>query len=166
MEIRTAGRPDIDAIKDIGERTWPATYGFAGHGYVRNGLDTWWSAEAIERSLRDTTVLVADTGDGLLGVGNIDLRLEVPVIWKLYVVPEAQGTGAGTALIAALLERAPGRAVRLEYVDGNDRAAQFYRRRGFAELRREPAERPGWPETVWMEHPGSGDSGTPFIDLG
>ena len=156
MEIRTAGRPDIDAIKDIGERTWPAAYGFAGHEYVRNGLDTWWSAEAIERSLRDTTVLVADTGDGLLGVGNIDLRLEVPVIWKLYVVPEAQGTGAGTALIAALLERAPGRAVRLEYVDGNDRAAQFYRRRGFAELRREPAERPGWPETVWMEHPGNG----------
>ena len=45
-----------------------------------------------------------------------------------------------------------GRRVRLEYVDGNERAAAFYAARGFVELRREPGERPGWPESVWMEH--------------
>jgi GNAT superfamily N-acetyltransferase len=157
VKIRDAGPGDIDAIIEIGHRTWPATYGFAGDAYVRDGLATWWSAEAIERSLRDTTVLVAAAGDGLLGVGNIDLRGETPIIWKLYVVPESQGTGAGSALIAALLDRAPGRPVRLEYVDGNDRAAGFYRRRGFTELRREPGGQPGWPDTVWLEHrPGHG----------
>jgi GNAT superfamily N-acetyltransferase len=153
VRIRDAVPGDIDAIIEIGHRTWPATYGFAGDEYVRNGLATWWSTEAIERSLRDTTVLVAATDDGLLGVGNIDLRGETPVIWKLNLLPGTQGSGAGTALITALLERAPGRRVRLEYVDGNYRAAGFYKRRGFTELRREPGERPGWPETVWMEHP-------------
>ena len=45
-----------------------------------------------------------------------------------------------------------GGRVRLEYVDGNERAAGFYSAKGFAELRREPGERPGWPESVWMEH--------------
>ncbi|MFC7278858.1 GNAT family N-acetyltransferase [Paractinoplanes rhizophilus] len=157
MEIREAVPGDIDAIIEIGHRTWPPTYGFAGDEYVRDGLATWWSAEAIERSLRDTTMLVAATGDGLRGVGNIDLRGEIPIIWKLYVVPESQGTGAGTALINALIDRAPGRPVRLEYVDGNARAAGFYRRLGFTELRRDPGERPGWPDTVWMEHRPAGD---------
>jgi GNAT superfamily N-acetyltransferase len=153
VEIRDARDEDVEAIVGIGRATWPATYGFAGADYVRNGLQTWWSAEAIERSLRDTTVLVADDGSGLIGIGNIDLRQSVPIIWKLYVVPNSQGSGAGKALMAALLARAPGRPVRLEYVDGNDRAARFYAGQGFTELRREPGERPGWPETVWMEHP-------------
>jgi GNAT superfamily N-acetyltransferase len=152
MEIRDAVAGDIDAIVRIGHRTWPPTYGFAGDEYVRNGLDTWWSVPAIERSLRDTTVLVTADGPNLVGIGNIDLRGEVPIIWKLYVLPETQGTGAGKALMAGLLSRAPGRPVRLEYVDGNERAAQFYVRQGFTELRREAGERPGWPDTVWMEH--------------
>ncbi|GIF21883.1 GNAT superfamily N-acetyltransferase [Actinoplanes tereljensis] len=157
MRIRDAGDGDVEAIVDIGHRTWPATYAFAGHDYVRNGLDTWWSAAAVARSLRDTTVLVAEDDGVLAGVGNIDLRGDVPIIWKLYVLPETQGTGAGSALMACLLSRAPGRAVRLEYVDGNARAARFYAGRGFTELRREPGEQAGWPEIVWLER--QADSG-------
>ena len=152
MRIRDAVPGDIDGIIEIGRRTWPVTYGFAGDEYVRSGLDTWWSIEAVERSLRDTTVLVAEDRDALVGIGNIDLRGPVPIIWKLYVLPSAQGAGAGKALIEGLLARAPGRSVRLEYLDGNERAARFYARRGFTELRRDAGERPGWPDTVWMEH--------------
>jgi len=152
MRIREADQADIDAIKTVGHRTWPETYGFAGADYVADGLARWWSTEAIEQSMRDTTMLVAADDDALLGVGNIDLRGPVPVIWKLYVLPDSQGTGAGSALMAALLDRAPGRPVRLEYADGNSRAARFYARRGFTELSREPSDRPGWPDTIWMEH--------------
>jgi GNAT superfamily N-acetyltransferase len=151
MQIRGARLDDVDAIVEIGSRAWPQTYAFAGADFIADGLARWWSRAAIERSLHDTTVLVADAGDRLIGVGNIDLRGAVPIIWKLYVVPEAQGTGAGTALMAELLAAAPGRPVRLEYTDGNHRAATFYSARGFTELRREPDEHPGWPDTVWME---------------
>ncbi|GAA2650625.1 GNAT family N-acetyltransferase [Paractinoplanes durhamensis] len=151
MLIRDARAEDVDAIVAIGQQTWPATYAFAGDEYVRDGLAAWWSPAAIARSLGDTTVLVAEDGSGLVGVGNIDLRGAVPIIWKLYVLPETQGTGAGSALMAGLIERAGGLAVRLEYVAGNSRAAGFYAGRGFTELRREAGERPGWPEIVWME---------------
>jgi GNAT superfamily N-acetyltransferase len=153
MRIRTAGTADIDGIIAIGQQTWPVTYGFAGPDYVAHGLATWWSAEATARTLADTTVLVAADGDDLIGVGNIDLRGPIPIIWKLYVVPPAQGTGAGSALMSALLEYADGRPVRLEYVDGNARAARFYANHGFIEIRREPGEEPGWPDTVWVEKP-------------
>ena len=155
LEVRPAGADDIAAIQEIGHTTWPATYSFAGDDYVANGLATWWSTEALLRSLEATTVMVAVNGDGIVGVGNIDLLGNVPIIWKLYVPPEAQGSGAGSALLAALLDRAPtgAKSVRLEYLDGNEKAAAFYAARGFTELRREPGERPGWPETVLVERP-------------
>jgi GNAT superfamily N-acetyltransferase len=149
VKIRRADVGDIASIIEVGRATWPATYGFAGPEYVAHGLATWWSAEAIGRSLTDTVVLVADTGDGLAGIGNIDLRGPVPIIWKLYVVGDAQGTGVGSGLITELIRVADGRPVRLEYVAGNERAARFYARHGFAEIGREA----GPPEIVWMERP-------------
>jgi GNAT superfamily N-acetyltransferase len=151
VTIRPAGPDDIPAIITVGQLVWPATYGFAGPAYIDHGLRTWWSAEAVERSLADTTMLLAADGRDVTAVGNIDLRGEFPVIWKLYVVPAAQGTGVGSALMTELLAVAGDRPVRLEYVDGNDRAARFYAARGFRELRREPGEEPGRPDTVWVE---------------
>ena len=151
MLIREAALGDLPAIRSVGERTWPPTYGFAGGEYVAAGLARWWSDEALRASLRDTTVLVADDGGALVGVGNLDLRGEVPVIWKLYVLPEQHGRGVGSALLDALTELAAGRPVRLEYMAGNDPAARFYTARGFVEIGREAPERPGWPELVWVE---------------
>jgi GNAT superfamily N-acetyltransferase len=156
--IRAATEDDVDAVRRVGELTWPPTYAFAGDDYVAHGLSTWWSEEATTRSLRDTTVLVAVVDDEIVGMGNIDFRGDVPVIWRLYVVPAAQGTGAGSALLTALIGLVPtgAGAVRLEYVDGNDRAARFYARHGFRELRREPDHHDGrddLPDIVWVERP-------------
>ena len=151
MEIRPAGPDDIPAIVAIGHRTWPTTYAFAGPTYIDHGLATWWSPEAVERSLHTTTVLIAETRHGPIGTGNIDLLGPAAIIWKLYVLPEAQGTGAGSALLTELVRHAGNRPVRLEHTDGNDRAARFYTTHGFTEHRREPSDQPGWPDTVWLE---------------
>lgn len=153
MDVREALDADVPAIQHVGLETWPATYSFAGDEYIANGLKTWWSAEALLRSLTDTTVLVAVESHAVVGVGNIDLRVDLPVIWKLYVLPDAQGAGIGSALLAALLDRVPAgtEAVRLEYLDGNERAARFYASKVFIELRRDGGEQPGWPDTVWVE---------------
>ena len=151
VKIRRPTRGDVEAIISVGRRTWPATYEFAGADYVTDGLATWWSVEAIGRSLETTTVLVADSGKAIVGTGNVDLRPEIPVIWKLYVAPEAQGEGVGAALITELVGVADGLAVRLEYTDGNARAARFYAAHGFVEVGREANDQPGWPDAVWLE---------------
>ncbi|MFC3740588.1 GNAT family N-acetyltransferase [Paractinoplanes deccanensis] len=151
VKIRRANQGDIEAIISVGRQTWPRTYEFAGAEYVSKGLATWWSAEAIQRTLETTTVLVADGEKAIVGTGNIDLRPEVPVIWKLYVVPEMQGAGIGSALIDELVDVAAGRPVRLEYTDGNAHAAGFYAAHGFVEVRREANDQPGWPDAVWLE---------------
>lgn len=153
VRLRTAVAADVDAIRDVGAATWPATYAFAGDDYVAHGLATWWSEEATLRTLRETHTLVAVVDGEVVGVGNLDLRRDPAVIWKLYVLPAAHGTGVGAALLDALVQAARdggASAVALEYVDGNARAAGFYRRHGFAETSREPSAQPGWPDTVWL----------------
>jgi ribosomal protein S18 acetylase RimI-like enzyme len=156
VQIRQATEDDVDAIRRIGQETWPPTYAAFGPEYVADGLRKWWSREATLNTLRDTTVVVAEAEDGrLVGMGNVDVRPTVPVIWKLYVVPDAHGTGVGTALLQGLIDALPAGtpAVQLEYVDGNARAERFYRKQGFVEIRRDPGERSGWPQIVWMEKP-------------
>jgi ribosomal protein S18 acetylase RimI-like enzyme len=150
--VRPATLDDVSAIQRIGHETWPATYAFAGSDYVEHGLASWWSEQSIAASLATTQNLVAEVDGDVVGMGNVDLRPETPVIWKLYVLPTSQGTGAGRALIEALIALVPADrgAVLLEYTDGNERAAAFYRRNGFVELRRDPPEQEGWPDQVWM----------------
>lgn len=148
LEVRPATVDDVAAIRVVGELTWPSTYSFAGPEFVAHGLATWWSDEAILRSLTTTSTLVAVLDGQVVGVGNLDLQRDQPTIWKLYVLPAAQGTGAGSALLRALVALADGATVTLEYVDGNDRAAAFYARQGFVEVRRQTAEPVGDPATV------------------
>ncbi len=159
--VRAATEGDVEAICAIGRVAWPKTYAFAGQDYVEHGLATWWSEEAVRRGLATTVTLVAEMGGRVVGMGNVDLRPDVPVIWKLYVLPEHQGTGIGGALLKSLIEAVPAerRAVAIEYVDGNDRAAAMYARHGFVEVRRDPADQPGWPAQVWAEHRSSLASG-------
>lgn len=155
VTVRSAPPNDAPAIRQIGEATWPATYAFAGAEYVAHGLDTWWSEEAVLRGLETTRTMVAERDGMVIGMGTIDLRPERPVIWKLYVLPEHQGTGAGHALMKVLLSEAPPDVdgVTLEYTDGNAEAAVFYRRHGFTELRRDAPDKPGWPDQIWMIRP-------------
>lgn len=74
-------------------------------------------------------MLVAVDGGQVVGIGNADLRGAVPIIWKLYVLPQVQGSGVGSALLTALLNRDPAGtgSLQLEYLDGNERAAASMR---------------------------------------
>lgn len=152
ISVREATHEDVASITLIGQKTWPATYEFAGEEYIAHGLESWWSEEAVVRGLETTRTLVAVREEEVIGMGNLDLRGERPIIWKLYVLPEHQGTGAGHALMEALLAQTPPDAteVLLEYTDGNRSAADFYRRHDFTELRRDPPEESGWPDQIWM----------------
>ena len=61
--IRAAVDADVPGIREVGRLAWPETYVFAGDDYIAHGLESWWSAEATRRSIRDTSVLVAVDGN-------------------------------------------------------------------------------------------------------
>lgn len=155
MIIRRATTGDLDGIRVVGERTWPPTYEFAGADYITRGLATWWSWDALHKSLSDCVNIVADDGGEIIGMAMVDLSRAVPVLWKLYVLPERHGGGVGSALLDAVFEALPAGVdrLRLDVLDGNTPAQRFYAARGFVEVDREAASEPCWPATVWMERP-------------
>lgn len=152
VAVRRAEPADVDAISRLGAEVWPAAYAFAPPDLARHTIDTWWTAEAVERSLAKTDVLVAVSGDRVVGAGIIDVRPLTPVIWTLAVEPQVQGTGVGRALLRVLVALAGGAPVRVSYVAGNLAAERLYRRFGFWEVGREPGERRGWPDSVWLQY--------------
>lgn len=152
VTVRQATDADVAAIVDVGHRTWPATYEpFTGPDYVARGLATWWSVDAIRRGLANTVVAQDESGT-IVGMASYAPDGVHLILWKLYVLPEAQGGGAGTALLRKVVGDSECHydAVRLEYLEGNDRAAKFYERNGFTFLKREPDPN-GGPDSMWME---------------
>ena len=157
--IRRAVTEDNPGLVALAEAVWPEAYSFADPMLARHTIDTWWSPEANARSLADTIVLVAESGEGLVGMGNIDLRPEVPVIWKLAVHPRVRGERIGLRLMRRLVELAGEAPVRLSYVEGNERAARFYTSFGFEAVGRNEPERPEWPGEIVVELRPRGSTG-------
>lgn len=154
--VRPAGLADTDDVRAVGLAAWPPTYTpLTGPDYVQWALANWWSVEATARGIAAGNVLVAEVDDRIVGMAGLGEKDGVPVLWKLYVLPETQGSGVGSALMAAVFERLRDQGadrLRLEYLDGNDRAAAFYRAQGFREIgRTTDPDRPDLPQDVWME---------------
>ena len=75
------------------------------------------------------TTLVAELDGRIVGFGRWDPKGEIPA---LYVLRDAQGYGIGRRLMEAMLERLSDcTQVRLEVLEGNDRAIGFYEHMGF-----------------------------------
>lgn len=153
VTVRVATAADLDAVIDIGTTTWWATYPpIAGDDYVVRGIATWWTPESTRPGLEAGRVRIAEHGDRPIGMASYSTSGAVIDLWKLYVLPEAQGTGAGSALLASVVAAAEAEhtTIRLAHKDGNTRARAFYERKGFVETGRSPDEI-GGPDNVWME---------------
>ncbi len=154
VAVRAAIPGDVDAVNQVGRRTWPSTYtNIAGADYVARGLARWWSHDGTLSAIEAGRVAVAVIDDAIVGMASVGPGDGFRIIWKLYVMPDQQGAGCGSALLAHVIDaaRADGEtAIRLEYLDGNERAARFYAAKGFREVSREP-DRDGGPDRVWVE---------------
>lgn len=149
LTLRKAVSDDLDAVRFIGVSTWPPTYGATrGARYVMRGLDEFWNSAAIGEAIDRGSITVAEDGHGIVGMSEVtDLGADL-VLWKLYMLPAAQGRGIGGRLVRAAQDRARTQRRNLvtEHDSENRDAGRFYEREGFA-----PTEAP-WPGTtaVWL----------------
>ncbi len=151
--IRAADGNDLLAVLDVGHRTWPVTYGpIAGEEYVAMGLAKWWTKDATIPAIRAGRVTVAEVDGEVVGIASVGPHESHLALWKLYVLPEHQGRGIGSALLDSVVARATGDypQIRVSYLDGNTSAEGFYRSKGFVEIGRESGG-DGIPESVWMQ---------------
>ena len=153
LVIRSADGNDLLAVLNVGHRTWPVTYEpIAGPDYVAMGLAKWWTEAATIPAIRAGRVTVAEVDGIVVGIASVGPHEKHLILWKLYVLPEFQGRGIGSALVRSVVESATGvhPEIRISYLVGNSHAEAFYRARGFAEISRDPGG-DGIPESVWMQ---------------
>lgn len=151
--IRPATAYDVDAVVDVGRRTWPQTYTpLAGEDYVRMGLDKWWTVAATRPLVLAGKATVAELDGEVVGVAVVGPLTGDLVLFRLYVVPEHQGMGIGRLLLEDVMTTAREtghRILRLSYLDGNAGAERFYQGFGFVESHREPTG-DGRPDSIWV----------------
>jgi GNAT superfamily N-acetyltransferase len=134
MHIHAATEADIPAIVAMSARFYETT---SYRSFAAFDPD---AAEALARNMIDSGVMLMAGDVGMVGLMvvpfmfNPDHRVAYEVVW--WVNPEAQGTGAGKALLAAIEPacRAKGcTAIQMVHLANSPpQASALYERMGFA----------------------------------
>lgn len=136
--ISPAVKQDAATIIAIAEKSWAATYreilSAEQYDYM---MEMFYSLPAIQQTMEEQTFLICRNGQEVTGF--ISYQLNYPEdgyckIHKLYLLPEAQGTGSGRKLIDAVAEIAANHhCSRLTLnVNKYNKALGFYEKIGFS----------------------------------
>ena len=96
--------------------------------------ERFWTAALTGERFRENRVAVAERDGELIGIAMSGPPLDAGAAWArqlyvLYVIAADHGTGAGRALLEAVVD--PEEPVALWVADPNPRAQAFYRKHGF-----------------------------------
>ncbi|TDE03511.1 GNAT family N-acetyltransferase [Flavobacterium hiemivividum] len=139
ITITEATADDFGTIQDIAYKTWPVVYGeILSTAQLQYMLEAFYSVE----TLRDNTVnkghhfILGSEGDLCLGFASFQhhyLGQKVTRLHKIYLLPEAQGKGAGKLLVDAVANYAKlnGSTVISLNVNRFNSALSFYEKLGF-----------------------------------
>jgi GNAT superfamily N-acetyltransferase len=156
MMLRPATLSDRALIRSISERTWPSTYGhIISQEQINFMLDWMYSDDSLEKqmntgcafyiaSIKDSNVYNSDwDAVGFCSVSPEEEEKKISTdkvegakahkLNKLYVLPAAQGTGAGKALLYKSIEVAKAAGSNSIFLQVNklNNAYSFYLKHGF-----------------------------------
>lgn len=145
MIIRAATDHDIPAIRAIAWRTWPVAYGdILSPAQLTYMLDLMYSELALAEQMtvkghRFAVVELNGEVIGFAGYEHHHHRRHSTRLHKLYVLPDAQGTGAGKALLHHVINAAllAGDDLLELNVNRFNKARSFYERHAFRVVRDE-----------------------------
>ncbi|MFC4248523.1 GNAT family N-acetyltransferase [Natribaculum luteum] len=119
MKIRSATSADREAIRAVARETWHDTYDDLEADTIDAVVDEWygddeletaiggWHGDDLDVSLEgiDTVLLVAEVGGEVVGFTHALADGEEGDVLRMYVHPDHQDAGVGTALHQHLRER-------------------------------------------------------------
>ena len=146
--ITRAGLSDRAFIRSVSERTWPSTYGhIISQEQIDFMLDWMYSDASLEKQMNTGCEFYIastqnDNGDldpvGFCSVSPAEEKDKLEnsnthKLNKLYVLPIAQGTGAGKALLNKAIDvaKAAGSNSLFLQVNKQNTAYHFYLKKGF-----------------------------------
>ena len=138
--IRPATLSDRALIRSISERTWPSTYGhIISQEQIGFMLEWMYSDASLEKQMNTVCEFyIANLNGDDVGFCSVSPEAEdtnevAHKLNKLYVLPSAQGTGAGRALLNKSIEvaKASGSSSLFLQVNKQNDAYAFYLKHGF-----------------------------------
>ena len=138
--IRPATLSDRALIRSISERTWPSTYGhIISQEQIDFMLEWMYSDASLEKQMNTVCEFyIANLNGDDVGFCSVSPEAEdtnevAHKLNKLYVLPSAQGTGAGKALLNKSIEvaKASGSNSLFLQVNKQNDAYAFYLKHGF-----------------------------------
>lgn len=147
-EVELATPADAEGIFDVQRRTWLETYPNEGAGVTREDIRVRlegvrgeliphkvdWFKRGIETMGETRAIYVARESGRIIGYVAPSIIEDRRRIGAVYVLPEAQGAGAGGKLLQKAIEWHGRREdIFLRVASYNAGAIGFYRRYGFAE---------------------------------
>jgi ribosomal protein S18 acetylase RimI-like enzyme len=140
LTVRSARIEDGAQMARVNVRCWQETYrGLMSDAVLDDpGLlavrERFWTAALTDARYRENRTAVAEREGELIGIAMSGPPLDAAATWTrqlyvLYVHAAEHGTGAGRALLEAVLD--PAESAALWVADPNPRAQAFYRKHGF-----------------------------------
>jgi ribosomal protein S18 acetylase RimI-like enzyme len=157
LTIRTARIEDAAQMARVHVLSWQETYrGLMSEAVLDDpGLlaarERFWTTMVTDERYRENRVAVAERAGQLIGIAMSGPPWDAGSAWTrqlyvLYVHATDHGTGAGLALLEAVV--GPEQSVSLWVADPNPRAQAFYRKHGFVAAGR-PRSRTGCGRSAW-----------------
>lgn len=140
LTVRPARVGDVAQMARVNVRCWQETYRgllpdatLDDPGFLAS-RERFWAAVLTDERYRENRVAVAERDGEPVGIAMSGPPLDAEPAWArqlyvLYVYAADHGTGAGLALLEAVVD--PEEAVALWVADPNPRAQAFYRKHGF-----------------------------------
>lgn len=140
LTIRPARVEDVAQMARVNVRCWQESYrglmsdAVLDDPHFLTARERFWTAALTDARYHENRVAVAERDGELVGIAMSGPPLDAPAAWArqlyvLYVNAADYGTGAGPALLEAVVD--PDESAALWVADPNPRAQAFYRKHGF-----------------------------------
>lgn len=146
INIRIASLEDIPLIQNITYKTWPVAYGnILSQEQLNYMLQLMYATEALQQQFAEGHIFyIAELNGQAVGFAAFNCY-EKPAIYKLhklYVLPQAQGSGAGKSLLQFVIARVKELKADtlLLNVNRQNTAINFYKKIGFTVLKKEDVD--------------------------
>lgn len=136
--IRLMEEKDIQSVQQVAQKTWYDTYeGIIPRHVQHRFLKSAYQKKTLQRRMKHDYMVVAEVDRQVVGFAHfsmLDLR-KFSLLNALYILPEFQNSGIGSKLLEAgisYLEQA--KMIYLYVEKNNEKAIQFYKRKGFESI--------------------------------